>query len=109
MDYSRHPVRLLWGPARVSFPPRSRGGQGGGVSSASSGAGAGEFAVGLVAAFVDAFQAFRDDCLQLRNLLLLFGFSRIHRIASLTCGETWRRRNATDEKLTTRLSETPTE
>ena len=48
--------------------------------SAGTGAGAREFAVGLVAAFVDAFQAFRDDCLQLPDLLLLFGFFRIHRI-----------------------------
>src|SRR5712691_6034008 len=88
MDYSsRSPGLLLPSPpAGPSFPPPAWGeGQGGvsvggwGLSSAGPGAGAGKLAVGLVAAFVDAFQAFLDDCLQLGNLFLLFGFFRIHR------------------------------
>lgn len=70
MDYSR----LDFSP-----PTPAQEGQERGFSSAGPGAGAGEFAVGLVAAFVDALQALRDDCLQLANLLLLFGFSGIHR------------------------------
>jgi hypothetical protein len=97
MDYSTH-----------HFPtPPTGGGQRGAFSSADPGAGAGEFAVGFVAAFVDAFQAFRDDCLQLLNLFLLFGFSRIHRnrfYDVIWNGDGMRRA----EKLTAMLSETPT-
>jgi hypothetical protein len=77
--------------------------------SASPGASARELAIGLVAAFVDALQAFRDDCLQLREFLLLLGFFRIHRNrcydvngdrAATECDGAW--------KLTVALSETPT-
>ena len=43
-----------------------------------------ELAVGLEAAFVDAFQAFRDDGLQFLDLALLLGVFRIHQ---LFCGD----------------------
>src|SRR5207245_4017790 len=76
-----HIKNPLWIIGHYFAPPACGGGSGGAWSFSSAGARASarEFAVGLVAAFVDAFQAFRDDCLQLRNFLLLFGFSGIHR------------------------------
>ena len=79
------------------------------ISSAGPGAGARELAVGLVAALVDAFQAFRDDCLQLPDFVLLFGFFRIHlnRCCDVNCDWTARGCEAVD-KLTAALSETPT-
>lgn len=83
MDYSRarNPIQVtLLVPISL---PRVRGrvsvGARGSIPSASPRTFVRELALGLVAAFVDAFQAFRDDCLQLGNLFLLFGFSRIHR------------------------------
>ena len=75
--------------------------------STGAGASARELAVGLVAALVDAFQAFRDDCLQLAEFLLLFGFFRIHRIRCYDVNCDRRRRDGTvPEKLTAALSET---
>jgi hypothetical protein len=56
--------------------------------SAGPGADARELAVGLVAAFVDALQAFGDDRLQFPDLVLLLGVFRIHQSAAVTCGTT---------------------
>src|SRR5260370_13899866 len=81
MDYSRPLATILLLTLRASFPsPAGGGGSGRGLGLRSAGpwTSACKLALGLVAAFVDAFQAFRDDCLQLGNLFLLFGFSRIH-------------------------------
>jgi len=55
-----------------------------GASSAGPGAGACEFASGLVAAFVDALQAPGHDGLQLADLVLFFGFFGIHRSGAMT-------------------------
>ena len=49
------------------------------ISSAGPGAGAGELAFALVAAVVDALQAFRDDGLEFSDLILPLGVFRIHR------------------------------
>lgn len=70
MDYSM---------AKYASPSAAQG-QGGGVSSASPGTLVGKFAIGLEAAFVDAFQAFGDHCLQLPDLSVLFGVFRIHQL-----------------------------
>ena len=80
------------------------------IWSAGPGAGTRELAVGLVAALVDAFQAFRDDCLQLRDFLLLFGFFRIHlnRCCDVN-GDWWATGCDAVDKLTATLSETPPE
>jgi len=90
-------------------PPPAGEGRGGGARSASAGTFVGKLAIGLEAAFVNAFQAFRDDCLQLANLFLLFGFSRIHRnrFYDVNCDEGDGMRPA--DNLTASLSETPTE
>jgi len=48
----------------------------------------GKFAISLEAAFVDAFQAFRDHCLQFPDLVLLLGVFRIHRCAAVTLAST---------------------
>ena len=55
-----------------------------GPSSAGPGAGACEFAFGLVAAFVDALQAPGHDGLQLADLALFVGFFGIHRSGAMT-------------------------
>jgi hypothetical protein len=69
-------------------PPAGRAGRGlGAFSSASPGTFVREFAFGREATFVDAFQAFRDHCLQLPDLVLLIGVFRIHQCA-VTCAST---------------------
>ena len=70
-------------------------GSGWGLSSAGPGAAARELAIGLVAAVVDALQAFRDDCPQLENLFLLVGFFGIHRNQCYDVNCDGRRQNAT--------------
>ena len=80
------------------------------IPSAGAGARARELALGLVAAVVNALQAFRDDCPQLENLFLLVGFFGIHRNQCCDVNCDGRRRNATmPTNLTATLSETPTE
>ena len=88
---------------------RCRSGRGlGAFSSASPGTFVGKLAIGLEAAFVDALQAFRDHCLQLPDLRVLFGVFRIHQLCWDVSG------NVTDDgrrmspSLTIGLSETPT-
>ncbi len=75
MDYSTP----LFARRLLSSLPRLRGRVGEGAASRSAGSWtrARELALGLVAALVDAFQAFRDDRLQLFDLLF-FGVFRIH-------------------------------
>jgi hypothetical protein len=57
-------------------------------TSAGPGAGAGELAIGGIAAFVDALQALRHDSLQLPDLVLFVGFFGIHRSGVMTCAAT---------------------
>ena len=59
-----------------------------GPSSAGPGAGAGELAVGRIAAFVDALQALGHDGLELPDLVLFVGFFGIHRSGAMTCAAT---------------------
>src|SRR5205823_11476057 len=69
--------------------PTLRHGSGGwGPSSAGPGAGAGELAVGRIAAFVDALQALGDDGLELPDLVLFVGFFGIHRSGAMTWAAT---------------------
>src|SRR5207248_8527279 len=76
-------------PPPLLFPCPARGGGQGGARgsrsrSASPGTFVGKLAVGLVAAFVDAFQALGDHCLQFPDLVLLLGVFRIHQCAAVT-------------------------
>ena len=77
-------LRSSFPPTRVSFPSPARGGGQGGLSSADTGTFVGEFAISLEAAFVDAFQAFRNHCLQFPDLVLLLGVFRIHQCVAVT-------------------------
>jgi hypothetical protein len=70
-----------------------------------------KLAIGLVAAFIDAFQAFRDHCLQFPDLALLLGVFRIHQLCC--CDVSFDatddgRRTTMSPSLTASLSETPT-
>jgi hypothetical protein len=80
---------------RKTFPPPLAGeGQGGGVKAklAGSRAGAREFAIGFIAALVNAVLGLRDYGLQLPDSILLFFVFRVHRMIALTddcdqCGD----------------------
>ena len=82
MDYSRARSPNSGAPTHAISRPASGGeGQGGAVMPlASPGTFVRELAVGLVAAFVDALQAFRDHGLQFPDLVLLLGVFRIHQL-----------------------------
>src|SRR5438046_49533 len=81
-----HIKETLWIIATLRQPFRSPPplGRAGWASSAGPGAGAGEFAFGLVPAFVDALQAPGHDGLQLADLALFVGFFGIHRSGAMT-------------------------
>src|ERR1700682_6209606 len=74
-----------WGPVRASARSRRASARDAGASgSAGTGTFVGKLAIGLEAAFVDAFQAFGDHCLQFTALALLLGVFRIHQCAAVT-------------------------
>jgi len=84
MDYSR-PHSCPLGGVRASARSRRASARDAAASgSAGTGTFVGKLAIGLEAAFVDAFQAFGDYCLQFPDLVLLLGVFRIHQCAAVT-------------------------
>jgi len=84
MDYSRPHSCPLGSCACVSKESARLTRDAAASGSAGTGTFVGKLAIGLEAAFVDAFQAFGDYCLQFPDLVLLLGVFRIHQCAAVT-------------------------